>query len=235
MQTILSKKSVSTKEKKEFNMSNPAQLLSLSAPKAFLNKPVSSLHTFYLSGNIEEPNEYINWFEVMRNASETDIIQIHINSYGGDLFTAIQFLRAIADTSAHVICSVEGACMSAATMIFLAADSFEVSEHSSFMFHNYSGGTIGKGGEMVDQLIHERKWSQHLLNRIYADFLAADEIESLLSNKDIWMDGEEVLKRLTSRSEKFQKAEKAAMAEEKKVDRKPVARKPAARKTPIKK
>jgi ATP-dependent protease ClpP protease subunit len=216
-------------------MSNPAQLMSPSAPKAFLNKPVSSLHTFYLSGTIEEPNEYINWFEVMRNANETDIIQIHINSYGGDLFTAIQFLRAIADTSAHVICSVEGACMSAATMIFLAADSFEVSEHSSFMFHNYSGGTIGKGGEMVDQLIHERKWSHHLLNRIYADFLTADEIESLLSNKDIWMDGEEVLKRLNLRNEKFQKAAKAAVAEEKKIARKPAARKPAARKTPIKK
>jgi ATP-dependent protease ClpP protease subunit len=147
-------------------MSNPTPTQSSNTAKAFINKPVASLHTFYLSGSIQEPDEYISWFEIMRNAGENDAIQIHINSYGGDLFTAIQFLRAIADTDAHVICSVEGACMSAATMIFLAADSFEVSEHSIFMFHNYSGGTIGKGGEMIDQLQHERKWSQHLLNRI---------------------------------------------------------------------
>lgn len=212
-------------------MSNPTTPQS-SITKAFINKPVSSLHTFYLSGQIEEPSEYISWFEIMRNASETDVIQIHINSYGGDLFTAIQFLRAIADTQAHVICSVEGACMSAATMIFLSADTFEVSEHSIFMFHNYSGGTFGKGGEMIDQLVHERKWSQHLLKRIYNEFLNDDEIAALLENKDMWMDGEEVLKRLSKRHEKFQKITKTA---DKSVTKKPAADKPAAKKPAVKK
>ena len=215
------------KEKKEFNMSNPTQVQSTgTTTKAFINKPVTTLHTFYLSGTIEEPSEYVAWFEIMRNASEHDVIQIHINSYGGDLFTAIQFLRAIADTPAHVICSVEGACMSAATMVFLTADTFEVSEHSIFMFHNYSGGTIGKGGEMIDQLQHERKWSQHLLSRIYADFLTDAEIKSLLDNKDIWMDGEQVLKRLNTRHEKYAKAAKVKPA---------VKSKPATPKAPAKK
>ena len=220
------------KEKKESNMSNPTQVqTSGNTTKAFINKPITTLHTFYLSGTIEEPSEYIAWFEIMRNASEHDVIQIHINSYGGDLFTAIQFLRAIADTPAHVICSVEGACMSAATMVFLTADTFEVSEHSIFMFHNYSGGTIGKGGEMIDQLQHERKWSQHLLSRIYADFLTEPEIKSLLDNKDIWMDGEQVLKRLNARHEKYEKAatKKPAKAKPAKEKAKPV-KKPASKK-----
>lgn len=199
--------------------------------KAFINKPVSSLHTFYLSGTIDEPGEYISWFEIMRNAGDNDVIQIHINSYGGDLFTAIQFLRAIADTQAHVICSVEGACMSAATMVFLAADTFEVSEHSIFMFHNYSGGTFGKGGEMIDQIQHERKWSQHLMKRIYGEFLTEPEIASLLDNKDLWMDGEEVLKRLAKRHEIFQKrAKQNAKVPSKSAAKKPPAKKAAPRK-----
>jgi ATP-dependent protease ClpP protease subunit len=222
-------------EKKEYSMAtNP--LTQNIMPKVYANKPMASLHTFYLSGNIEEPNEYVAWFELMRNATENDVIQIHINSYGGDLFTAIQFLRAIADTDAHVVCSVEGACMSAATMIFLAADSFEVSEHSIFMFHNYSGGTFGKGGEMIDQLVHERKWSQHLLKRIYSDFLTEAEIQSVLDNKDIWMDGEQVLKRLEQRQLKFLNLAKAKEKENAKVPRKTPASKPAnrpARKKPV--
>ena len=189
------------------------------------------MHTFYLSGSIESPEDYVSWFEIMRNAGENDAIQIHINSPGGDLFTAIQFLRAIADTPAHVICSVEGACMSAATMIFLAADSFEVSEHSMFMFHNYSSATFGKGGEMYDNIVHERKWSEHLLRRIYADFLQEPEIASLLDNKDIWMDGEEVLKRLSKRHEIFEKRAKTNA----KVPSKPAAKKPAAKKPAAKK
>lgn len=196
--------------------------------KAFINKPVANLHTFYLSGSIDGPEEYIGWFEIMRNAGETDIIQIHINSPGGDLFTAIQFMRAIADTPAHVVCSVEGACMSAATMIFLCADTFEVSEHSMFMFHNYSSATFGKGGEMFDNIIHERKWSEHLLKRVYSDFLTVPEISSLLDNKDIWMDGEEVLKRLKVRYEKTTKDVKKATknAPVQNTNKKPVAKKP---------
>ena len=222
------------KEKKELVMhkNNPSTVQQNSSiQKAFVNKPINQLHSFYLSGNIEDPSEYIAWFELMRNAGEHDVIQININSYGGDLFTAIQFMRAIADTQAHVICSVEGACMSAATMIFLCADTFEVSEHSMFMFHNYSSATFGKGGEMFDNIIHERKWSEHLLNRVYDGFLNKEEIASLLHNKDIWMDGEEVLKRLNERQKKF---EKLAKDNAKKLQSKPAAKKPAAKQPPRK-
>lgn len=217
-------------------MGNQPEQIIIPSTKPVITKPIASIHSFYISGTIEESSEYIQWFETMRNAGELDVIKFHINSYGGDLFTAIQFLRAMADTEAHVICSVEGACMSAATMIFLAGDSFEVSEHSVFMFHNYSGGTIGKGGEMIDQLVHERRWSEHLLKRIYAEFLSEDEVTSLLNNKDIWMDGEEVLKRLSARQQKFEKL----AAQLQKEAAKPVAvktpvKKPAAKKAPIKK
>jgi ATP-dependent protease ClpP protease subunit len=214
------------------NSTTPPIQQNSSVQKAFVNKSINSLHSFYLSGSIDEPSDYVAWFEIMRNAGEGDVIQIHINSYGGDLFTSIQFLRAIADTPAHVICSVEGACMSAATMIFLAADTFEVSEHSMFMFHNYSSMTHGKGGEMYDNILHERKWSEHLLKRIYDGFLHDSEIESLLANKDIWMDAAEVLKRLTERQKKFEKLAKAK-TNEKPVPSKPKVQrqaKPAARK-----
>jgi ATP-dependent protease ClpP protease subunit len=104
--------------------------------------------------------------------------------------------------------SVEGACMSAATIVFLMADEFEISAHSMFMFHNYSGGTIGKGGEMIDQIKHERKWSESLLNEIYSDFLNPDEIRSILDNKDIWMGGEEVVNRLNKRKKALQNKRK---------------------------
>jgi len=220
------------------NPTSPPVQQNSSIQKAFVNKSINSLHSFYLSGTIEDSSEYVAWFEIMRNAGENDVIQIHINSYGGDLFTAIQFLRAIADTQAHVICSVEGACMSAATMIFLCADTFEVSEHSMFMFHNYSSMTHGKGGEMYDNIVHERKWSEHLLKRIYDGFLRPDEISALLANKDLWMDGQEVLKRLTERQKKFEKKMKS-MKDETPAKKKPVPSKrkvqrpakPAARKT----
>lgn len=179
----------------------------------FFSKNLVNVHEFYLCGDIESADEYISWFDTIRHAGEADVIKFYINSYGGDVFTAIQFMRALKETSAAVIMSVEGACMSAATMIFLCADQFEVSEHSMFMFHNYSGGTMGKGGEMLDQLQHERAWSEKLLRNIYEDFLTGDEITSMLNNKDIWMDGHEVVKRLESKKAKMEAEKKDEDAE----------------------
>lgn len=188
-------------------------------------KPIANFYEFYISGELQNPEEYIQWFDTIRHAEEHDAVKLYINSHGGDLFTAIQFMRVLGETKATVIASVEGACMSAATMIFLCADSFEVTPHSVFMFHNYSGGTIGKGGEMIDQLQHERKWSQSLMNEIYRDFLTKEEIEHMLDNKDYWMDGHEVLKRLEKRVKAFE-----AEIQEARPVNKPAARKKTVRK-----
>lgn len=159
-------------------------------------KQVSRMYEFYLTGNIEAPENYVDWFDTIRHATENDIIKIYINSYGGDLYTAIQFIRVMGDSAGTIICSVEGACMSAATLIFLCGHSYEVTPHSVFMFHNYSGGTFGKGGEMIDQLLHERKWSERLFNSVYKNFLTDEEVKAMLDNKDIWLDGDEVVKRI---------------------------------------
>ncbi len=174
------------------------------------SKPVAQLHEFYLSGPVLDPEEYIDWFDTIRNASSVDTVRLYINSPGGDLYTTLQFLRVMSDTEATVVTSVEGACMSAATMIFLHGHAQEVTPHSLFMFHNYSAGTFGKGGEMYDQLQFERRWSENFMREVYKGFLTEDEIQSMLHNKDIWMDSDEVVKRLTA----LQKAREAEAATE---------------------
>lgn len=163
-------------------------------------RPVSQMVEFYISGHIGPAENYVSIFNQIRNLGELDFVKLHINSYGGDLFTAIQFMRALQESSATVICSVEGACFSAATLIFLCGQEYEISHHSAFMFHNYSGVAVGKGGEMIDQLLHERKWSEKLLREVYKDFLSNEEINSLLDNKDIWMEADEVVSRLEKKA-----------------------------------
>lgn len=158
--------------------------------------PIGFIFNIYLSGDIKSSEEYLDAFEVIRNAQQNDIVYIHINSHGGDVSTTIQFIRCMGDSKAHIVCSVEGYCMSAATMIFLCGNSFEISDHSVFMFHDYSGGTFGKGGEMYDQITHERKWTEGILQDIYQNFLNKEELESLIGGKDIWMTAKEVSSRL---------------------------------------
>ena len=180
----------------------------------FFAQPAATVVNLYLCGEIKAAEEYVEWFQLFRAAGENDIIYIRINSEGGDLFAALQLVRAIQESNATIIASVEGICMSAATLIFLSADRFELSEHTMFMFHNYSSGTIGKGGEMYDQITHFRAWSDKLFNSFYKDFLTPEEIKSMLDNKDIWLDAEEVALRLKNKVE-------AAAAEEEEEAPKP--------------
>lgn len=185
---------------------------SSSDDNSFLNTPIAKQHSFYLTSEIVGPEKYHKWFNAIRTAGPNDRVVLHINSYGGSLHTAIQFMRVIAESRAHIVASVEGACMSAATMIFLAADSHQISEHSMFMFHNYSSFSMGKGGELYDNIVFERDWSKSLLKGSYKHFLSKTEINDILNNRDIWMNSEEVLNRLNKRSEilkkKFEKKQK---------------------------
>lgn len=177
-------------------------------------KAISCLHEFYLSGYISEPEDYIEWFDTIRHASAEDTVKIYINSGGGDLFTAVQFLRVLSDTEATVVISVEGICASAATIVFLCADVFEITPHSMFLFHTYSGGTHGKGNEMFAQLAHEKKWSEKLFAEVYEGFLTEKEIEDMILSRDIWMDADEVAERMNRRIELMKAARKAAESEE---------------------
>lgn len=175
-------------------------------------KSKGNLYEFYLTGEIVEASYYAVWFDTIRNAGFQDTIKIYINSGGGSVDTALQFLSVMGETQAEIICSVEGACMSAATMIFLQGDILEVAPHSTYMFHNYAGGAFGKGGELYDQINFERTWSRRLLEDVYEYFLTPAEIDQMLDNKDIWMDGEEVKKRVLALTKQRQAQAAAAEA-----------------------
>jgi len=173
----------------------------------FPGKSIVAKHDLYLTGEIKAADQYTDWFELIRSGGKSDIITIHINSYGGDLFTAIQLMRCIQESDAIITASVEGACMSAATMVFLQAQSFEISDHSAFMFHNYSGIAVGKGAEMFAQVSFEKKLIDKMMKKVYNGFLSDTEIKDVLEGKDLWLDGEEVALRLKAMNKDVEQLE----------------------------
>jgi ATP-dependent protease ClpP protease subunit len=189
-------------------------------------RPNGMTYKIYLCGNIKDPEDYVDAFESIRNAGERDEIYIHINSEGGNLFTAIQFLRVIGETKGTVIASVEGLCMSAATLIFMAAKHHEITNHSIFMFHNYSNKIEGKGHELYDHIVHVREWGEKMIRDVYSGFLAEDEIKIVLDGKDLYMTSEEVASRLEKRNIQIVKvAEQLVKDGERKVKKPRKARK----------
>lgn len=168
----------------------------------FSNRVVGKIYEFYLSGEIKESQEYIQWFNTIRNANAEDIVYIHVNSYGGDFFTAIQFVRVLRETSAPVVVSIEGLCCSGATLILMSASRYEISPHSLFMFHNASMASVGKVGEVYNHITAFKVLVEKLLREVYNDFFTPTELQELLDGKDFYMGSEEATKRLNIRNEK---------------------------------
>lgn len=171
-------------------------------PKPVYSYATGHTHQLHLKTPIKDPEEYVEWVQIIRGASENDRIELHLNTPGGDIYTAIELLHAFAccDAHIHVVCS--GIVASAGTVLMTVGDSFEVNPHTTFMFHNYSGGTMGKGNEMAIKIEYERTWSQKFMHDIYEGLLTEEEIDDLLDGRDYWMSAEDVSERLEAMVEK---------------------------------
>lgn len=151
---------------------------------------------YYLSEPIEEPNEYVDMIYRIQTASPDDIVFIHLNTPGGHLDTGVQIINAMQSSQAHVTVSIEANCHSLGTLIFLAADEFIVHDNCLMMIHNFSGGVFGKGNEQQSQLEAQIKWFNTLARKLYIPFLTAEEFDRIARGEDIWLQSDEIRRRL---------------------------------------
>ncbi len=167
-----------------------------SKPRIYSRVISTVSNDIYLSGAIEEPENYIEELQTLREAHEGDEIRIYINSCGGYVATAIQIVNGIRNCKAKVIAVLEGECHSAATYIFLACDEWEVNLGVLMLIHNYSGGAYGKGADLVDNVKANDRWVKNIMGTIYEGFLTESEINQVNLNRDIWLETDEIMERL---------------------------------------
>lgn len=172
------------------------------------------LHHFYISLNIDEPDKYIDMIHKIKHAGPGEEVYIYLNNGGGRLDTAVQIINAMKMSQAKIITVIEAEAHSASTMIFLCGDEFIVHDNCSMMFHNFSGGMYGKGNEMKLQMDATIKWFNKLAKDIYYPFLSQTEIDNLIDGKDIWMDSDEIRKRLKKMVKAVAQMQKQAAGDE---------------------
>lgn len=166
-------------------------------PYSLFEQTILCKHScFYLNGLISDPEEYADMVHRIRNASANDMIEIHLNTPGGNLDTGIQLINAIRSSQAHVVTVLDSRAYSLGPLIFLSGDELQVHDNCTMMFHNFSSGTSGKGNEQAAELELILKWFSKLMKRICVPFLTPEEVTHLLKGEDLWMDSDEIRKRL---------------------------------------
>lgn len=171
---------------------------------------------YYLCGEIREPQYYTELFYTLRSASETDLVYIHINSSGGDFNTGLQIINNIFSSNARVVTILEARAYSMAALIFLSGDELIVHDNCQLMFHIYSGIFAGKGNEQQAEVAAVGNWFEKVMSRLCSPFLSDTEITNILKGSDVWMDSDEIRRRL-------QRLQRAKMAARKKKLGKPTA------------
>ena len=166
-------------------------------------------------GYIEEPAQFADMVTALELMEPEDNMIVNLQSNGGCASTTDMILHALRKTKGNVHFVATGQNASAATIILLEAQSFELSENFSALIHC---GGLGDGGtlsEFRQSSPHHIKMMERLIRNTYAGFMSEKEIESMLDGKDYWMDAEEWCQRHEQRNkwmeEEVAKFEKKAL------------------------
>ena len=85
-------------------------------------------HHFYIVGDLEEADEYIDLIDMLYKAGPEDTIIMHINTGGGLLDTAVHIIHAMKGCQATIVTCADGACYSAGSLILFSGDMISVGE-----------------------------------------------------------------------------------------------------------
>ena len=162
-------------------------------------KQMKNVFHLWLIDDIGEPRNYMKWFDILQTASEDDLVVIHINCMGGNLWTTLQIITQIKLCQAPVLCQIESAACSAATMIALAGDGLQCYPHAYMMIHTSTGCQIGKQSDLKKEEDFYNPWLENFFNEMYKHFLTKKEIQSVLGGSDMWLRSDEVMERFKKR------------------------------------
>ena len=158
--------------------------------------PIGTRYDIRLDGSINESSGYRKEFFLLENATEKDVIHIHIDSFGGCASTAIQFCNKIRNCKAKVVGELEADALSAGSIIFLQCHTWVVHPFTNMMCHNGQNWFGGKSNNTADQAKFQWEQTKEFLRYVYSGFLSEKEIEQMFEGKDIWLNSSQVVERL---------------------------------------
>lgn len=124
---------------------------------------------------------------------EAERINVHVNSPGGSAFDGIAIYNALAQHAAEVVVTVDGAALSAASIISMAGDRILMAENAMMMIHEawiFSGGT-------ATELRKDADWLAKLDEQIATTYArrtgrTVADVQDMMS-ETTWMTAEEAV------------------------------------------
>ena len=164
----------------------------------FVEKVISYIYNISLDEDIEDPAKYREIFNILQRATEHDIINFYINSHGGILVTFVQLYNLLLNCKATTTAVIYTA-HSVAALIALSCTKIIVTKFSNMMFHNSTWSVEGDSTKMKDHSDFFFESYKEILETVTRGFLTDKEIEKIMEGKEIWVNQQNIEKRLLNR------------------------------------
>jgi ATP-dependent Clp protease protease subunit len=158
-------------------------------------------HIHFLYGDIVEENvqRAIEWiiYENSMECSKETVLQLHVNSIGGDLYQALGLIDVMRLSKIPIRTIGLGAVMSAGFLIFASGTPGQryITKNCGIMCHQYSDTYEGKHHDLKSFTKEAELTNRRMLQILQdASGMTAKAVKTkLLSPSDVWLTAEELV------------------------------------------
>lgn len=152
----------------------------------------------YIFGDITS----CDWYEgdisangLLKQLKELDAssINVHINSYGGEVSQGLAIYNTLKDSKMKVTTVCEGFACSAASVVFMAGDERIIKEAALLMIHNAWTWARGDSNELKKQAEDLEKITQASVNAYKSKANISEEKIKELMDKESWLTADEAV------------------------------------------
>lgn len=130
-----------------------------------------------------------------QDTTDREPIHLYLNSFGGSLYDCLGIVDLIRNLKTPIHSYCFGKCMSAGMVVFACCDKRFISENSTVMLHQLSGGYIGKYQDMEENVEESRRMQKLMEDLIMINtYIDEDFLEELKYRKfDCYLDAEQCI------------------------------------------
>jgi ATP-dependent Clp protease protease subunit len=129
----------------------------------------------------------------LKGLGQVETINLHLNSYGGEVFDGLAIYRQLVDHPARVITHIDGLAASIASVIAMAGNEIRIAESGFVMIHNALALALGDAAEMrrMADLLETTTGS---IADVYASRTGLERTELLgMMDAETWLTGPEAV------------------------------------------
>lgn len=141
----------------------------------------------HIHGGIECYEDYDGLVKEISSASENDSVIVHLNCPGGACSVGFWLIDHVISMPCPVQMVVHYPTYSMGAIMALCGDNLEIAPDAFLMFHDYSGGSEGKGEEMHQHGTHYRRFFKERFSRLCQPFLTKKEVDRMFKGEDIYI------------------------------------------------